>query len=58
LLAKALNVTRNTIYKWSKRKKHFRDRRKKKPKVTLKVELSISALRNTFGWGTERIRNG
>ena len=33
-------------------------RKKKKSKITLEVELSILALRNTFEWGCERIKKG
>ena len=60
LVAKVLGVTRKTIYKWDKRRKHLKDRKrkKKKSKITLKVELFILALRNTFEWGTERIKKG
>lgn len=60
LVAKVFGVTRKTVSKWTKRRKHLRDRKrkKKKPKITLTVELSILALRNTFGWGTERIKKG
>jgi len=60
LLAKVLGATRKTIDKWNKRRKHLRDRKrnKKKSKITLNVELSILALRNTFKWGTERIHKG
>lgn len=57
-VATVLGTTRKTVYKWDKRRKHLKDRKrkKKKPKITLAVELSILALRNTFGWGCERIR--
>jgi transposase InsO family protein len=60
LVAKAFGVTRNTIYRWNKRRKHTKDRkrRKKRSKVTLNVELSILAMRNFFEWGTERIQKG
>jgi transposase InsO family protein len=53
-----LGVTRRTVYKWDKRRKNLKDRKrkKKKPKITLQVELSILALRNTFSWGCERIK--
>ena len=57
-VAKVLGTTRKTVYKWNKRRKHLKDRKrkKKKSKITLKVELSILALRNTFEWGCERIK--
>ena len=57
-VAEVLGVTRKTIYKWNKRRKHLKDRKrkKKKSKITLPVELSILALRNTFNWGCERIK--
>ena len=58
LVAKVLGITRRTVYKWDRRRKHLKDRKrkKKKSKITLQVELSILALRNTFRWGTERIQ--
>lgn len=60
LVAKAFGIARKTVYKWNKRRKHTNDRkrRKKKSKVTVKVELSILAMRNFFEWGTERIQKG
>jgi transposase len=60
LVARVFGVHRNTVLKWNKRRKHLNDRKreKKKSKVTVSVELSILALRNTFDWGTERIRKG
>jgi len=59
-VAKVIGVTRKTVYKWNKRRKHLRDRKReaKKEKITLAVELSILALRNTFKWGTARIQQG
>lgn len=58
-VAQVLGVTRKTVYKWIKRKKHLKDRKRKakKSKVTIKVELSILAMRSV-GWGSERIRKG
>lgn len=58
LVAKVLGVTRKVIYKWIKRRKHLKDRKRKRKnsKITLNVELSILALRNTFKWGCERIQ--
>lgn len=60
LVAKAFGIARKTVYKWNRRRKHTNDRkrRKKKSKVTVKVELSILAMRNFFEWGTERIQKG
>lgn len=57
-VASVIGVTRRTIYKWSKRKKQLKDKKRKakRSKITLKIELSILALRNTFNWGTERIQ--
>jgi len=59
-VARLLNTTWNTVDKWSKRRKHLKDRKRKakESKITLEIELSILALRNTFGWGTERIQKG
>jgi transposase InsO family protein len=59
-VAKLFNVSRKTIYRWDKRRKHVKDRKRKpkKRKVTLAIEKFILALRTTFGWGTERIRKG
>lgn len=57
-VAELMNVSRKTVYKWDKRRKHTKDRKRKtsKRKVTLKIEQFIVALRKTFKWGTERIR--
>ncbi len=59
-VAAVLGTTRKTVYKWDKRRKHLKDRKrkKKKSKITLEVELSILALRNTFNLGTARIQQG
>ena len=61
--AEIFGVSRQTVWEWCKRAKHpgresFRDlpRRSKKGKITQKVESSIVALRNAFGWGTARIQ--
>jgi len=58
LIVKVLGVTYKTIRKWIRRKKHLKDRKRepKKSKVTLDVELFIIGIRNTFNWGTGRIR--
>ncbi len=60
LVSRVFGVTRKTVDKWHKRRKHLKDRarKKKKPKITIDIELSILALRNTFKWGTERIQKG
>lgn len=60
LVARVLDVTRRTIYKWIKRRKHLKDRKRKtrESKITFNVELSILTLRNTFNWGTARIQQG
>jgi len=57
-VAEVLDITRRTVYKWSKRRKHLRDkhRKPKESKISLEIELYILALRNTFNWGTERIQ--
>ena len=59
-VAKVIGVTRKTVYKWNKGRKHLRDRKReaKKEKITLAVELNILALQNTFKWGTVRIQQG
>ena len=58
LVAKVFGVTRKTVYLWDKRRKQLKDRKRKKreSKVTIGIELSILALRNTFKWGSERIQ--
>jgi len=58
LVARLMNVSRKTVYKWNKRRKHIKDRKRKtiKKKVTPKIEQFIVALRKIFKWGTERIR--
>lgn len=60
LVARVFGIARRTVYKWNKRRKYTKDRkrRKKKSKITAKVELSILAMRNFFEWGTERIQKG
>lgn len=60
LVAKVFGVCRKTVYKWFKRRKHLSDRKRKprKSKITVKVEYSILALRNSFDWGTARIQQG
>lgn len=60
LVARVFGIARRTVYKWNKRRKYTQDRkrRKKKSKITPKVELSILAMRNFFEWGTERIQKG
>ena len=64
-IAFLFDTTRQTVHKWLKRGKHvgresFKDRPREPrvSKVTDEVELSILALRNTFGWGTARIQQG
>lgn len=60
LVARVFGIARRTLYKWDKRRKHTRDkkRKKRKSKITLDIELFILALRNMFEWGTERIQKG
>jgi len=59
-VAEVLGVNRGTVYKWSKRRKHLIDRKRKskESKITEEVELSILGMRNTFNWGTGRIKQG
>ncbi|MBS3171636.1 transposase [Candidatus Woesearchaeota archaeon] len=59
-VAKVIGVTRRTVYKWNKRRKQLNDKKRelKKEKITIKVELFILALRNTFKWGSGRIKQG
>lgn len=60
LVAKVLGVTRNTVYKWKKRRKQLKDKKRnaKTSKITLEVELAILAMRTAFRWGTARIQQG
>jgi transposase InsO family protein len=64
-IAELFDTTRQTVHRWLKRarhvgREHYKDKpRSPKPgKVTDMVEVSILALRNTFGWGTARIQQG
>lgn len=64
-IAQLFDTSRGTVYRWLKRGKHrgtesFKDkpREPKGRKVTVEVEVSILALRNTFRWGTARIQQG
>jgi len=64
-IAELFDTTRQTVYRWLRRSRHvgresFKDklREPRASKVTVEVELSILALRNTFGWGTARIQQG
>lgn len=64
-IAKIFDTTRQTVHRWCKRAFHrgsesFQDepRRPKRSKITVEVEVSILALRNTFDWGTARIQQG
>lgn len=63
LVAKVFDVSTVTVWHWCKRAYHrgkefFKDkpRKPKESKITLEVELYVLAVRNTFSWGTERIR--
>lgn len=60
LVARVLGVSLKTVRKWNKRRKHLNDknRKPKKRKITLEIEISILALRNTLEWGTARIQQG
>ena len=62
-IAYLFDTTRQTVYRWLRRGRHvgresFRDRARepRASRVTDEAELSILSLRNTFGWGTARIR--
>ena len=64
-IARLFDTSRRTVQRWLKRAKHrgresFRDRPRapKGSKITVEVEVSILALRNTYRWGTARIRQG
>jgi hypothetical protein len=64
-IAFLFDTTRQTVYRWLRRGRHaggesFKDepRELKASKVTGEVELSILALRHTFGWGTACIQQG
>jgi hypothetical protein len=64
LTAKTFGVSQNTARNWIERANHpgresFKDLpRHTEEKVTVEVEISILALRNTFNWGTGRIQQG
>lgn len=65
IVAKILNRSVRTVYRWIKRAFHpgkelYKDkpRKAKKSRITLKVELAILAMRNLFEWGTARIQQG
>ncbi len=64
-IADFFGTSRRTVYRWINRAKHagreyYRDkpRKPKQGKITVDVEVSILALRNTFRWGTARIQQG
>lgn len=64
-IAELFDTTRQTVYAWVNRSKHvgreyYRDkpRKHKESKITVEIEVSILALRNTFDWGTARIQQG
>lgn len=60
LVAKAFGISRNTVYKWNRRRKYLNDRKRKPktPKITPKIELFILGLRSLFRWGSDRIQKG
>jgi hypothetical protein len=60
LVARLFRVAWNTVAGWCRRKENnFRDKpRHKEGKITVGIELSILALRNTLNWGSARIRQG
>lgn len=64
-IAGFFGTSRRTVYRWIRRgshagREHYRDkpRRPRESRITLKAELSIVAMRNTFRWGTARIQQG
>ena len=63
-IARLFETSRQTVSYWCRRAYHpgkefFKDKsRRIKEKITVEVELSILALRNTFQWGTARIQQG
>lgn len=64
-IAQLFDTSRRTVYRWLNRARHpgreyFRDkpRKPRESRVTVEAEVSILALRNTFGWGTARIQQG
>lgn len=64
-IARFLGTARSTVYRWYKRAQHvgreyYKDkpRKPKESKVTVEVEVSVLALRNTFDLGTARIQQG
>jgi transposase InsO family protein len=64
-IAELFDTTRQTVHRWLKRARHvgreyFKDKpREPKPsRITVEVEISILALRNTLKWGTARIQQG
>ena len=64
-IAEVFGVSESTVKRWCKRDKQrgpkcFKDkpRKPKESKITLEVELTILALRNTFNWGCARIQQG
>ena len=59
-IADLLDITVRTVTKWSERRKHLKDRTRKpkESKITVEIEYSILALRNSFCWGTAKIQQG
>ena len=59
-ICEVFGVTYKTVKKWCKRTKFFRDRKRKpkSSKITVEIEYSILALRNSFCWGTAKIQQG
>jgi transposase InsO family protein len=58
-VAEVLGTSFTTVKRWAKRS-FFADqqRKQKKSKITMKVELAILAMRTLFRWGTARIQQG
>ncbi len=64
-VARVFGIARSTVYRWWKRYKQYKQsplqdkpRQQRKRKVTDKVQFTILALRQSFGWGTARIQQG
>lgn len=64
-IAQLFDISRRTVYRWLNRSKHvgreyYKDkpRKHRESKITVEIEVSILALRNTFDWGTARIQQG
>lgn len=58
-IAEVVGTSITTVKRWAKRRCFAdQERKPKKSKITLKVELAILAMRTLFKWGTARIQQG